>query len=263
MAQRLDRLNLAWRFTLLPKASASGSNAAILRAIDETLRNVASPEENQRWVRIENYRRGLLGSDRQIEFVDFGAGTRSERQAAGVMNTGVRSDRRISEIAPASKSALWGRLLYKIVAFTGARSCIELGTSLAVSASYIAAALPPNGRLVTMEGDATVAAMAADAVRTLAPDRRVEIRVGPFSDTLEAVVAEMAPIDFAFIDGHHERAATEHYYRQVLGGMQRGGVMIFDDIRWSAGMRQAWKAIRADARGTCLDLGAVGILLVD
>jgi len=53
MAQRLDRLNLAWRFTLLPKALASGSKAAILQAIDETLRNVASPEENQRWVRIE------------------------------------------------------------------------------------------------------------------------------------------------------------------------------------------------------------------
>ena len=263
MAQRLDRLNLAWRFTLLPKALASGSKAAILQAIDETLRNVASPEENQRWVRIENYRRGLLSSDRQIEFIDFGAGSRSDNQAGGIINTGVRSDRRISDIIPASKSALWGRLLYKIVSFTGARRCVELGTSLAVSASYIAAALPPDGRLVTMEGDSTVAAMAADAVSALAPDRDVEIRVGPFNDTLDAVVAEMAPIDFAFVDGHHEQAATERYYRQLLGGMGPGGVMIFDDIRWSAGMRQAWKAIKADMRGTYLDLGALGVLLLD
>ncbi|MEO8882155.1 MAG: class I SAM-dependent methyltransferase [Devosia sp.] len=263
MAQRLDRLNLAWRYTLLPKASASGSNAAVLQAIDETLRNIGSADESQCWARIENYRRGLLASDRQIEFIDFGAGSRTEWQAGGVINTGARSARRISDIAPASKSELWGRLLSKIVAFTGARNCVEMGTSLAVSASYIASALPFDGSLVTMEGDSTVAAMAADAVKTLAPDRRVDIRVGPFDDTLDAVIKEMAPIDFVFVDGHHDRAATEHYYRRLLPAMRRGGVMVFDDIRWSDGMRRAWRTIRAEASGICLDLGAVGIVLVD
>lgn len=262
MAQRLDRLNLAWRFALLPRTSVTGSNAAILRSISETLRNVASPEENQRWTGIENYRRELLGDHRQVEFIDFGAGTRTERQAGGVINTGVRSDRRISEIAPASKSALWGRLLYKIVAFTGAKTCLEMGTSLAVSASYIASALPPGGRLVTMEGDSTLAAMAIAAVGTLAPDRQVEIRVGPFSETLGAVLQEVAPIDFVFVDGHHEHEATENYYRQLLPAMRQGGVMIFDDIRWSAGMRRAWRTIKAEAPGPCLDLGAVGIVAV-
>ena len=137
-----------------------------------------------------------------------------------------------------------------------------MGTSLAVSASYIASALPPGGRLVSLEGDSTLAAMAAAAVRALAPDRDVEIRVGPFSDTLGAVLKEVAPIDFVFVDGHHEQEATEYYYQQLLPAMGRGGVMVFDDIRWSAGMRRAWRTIKADTPARHLDLGAVGIVLM-
>jgi predicted O-methyltransferase YrrM len=72
----------------------------------------------------------------------------------------------------------------------------------------------------------------------------------------------MAPIDFVFVDGHHEQQATEDYCRQLLPHMQKQGVMVFDDIRWSPQMLQAWKQICGSIAGLCLDMGSVGIVLL-
>jgi predicted O-methyltransferase YrrM len=258
----MDRVNLAWRLALLPKGRMAARDHILMRAVKETLRNITSADERAQWMRIENYRRGLLQDEREIEFVDYGAGPRSGQQGAAAGSEGVRSTRRISQIALASKSSLWGKLLYKSVRFAGARTCLELGTSLAISASYIASALPREGRLVTMEGSPAVAAMAADTLKALVPDRRVEVRLGPFNDTLDQTLREVAPLDFVFVDGHHDEAATGRYFRQLLPRMEPGGVMVFDDIRWSGGMRKAWRRIRGEMPRHCLDLGAVGIVRV-
>ena len=262
MDQRLDRLKFAWRFLLLPRARVASANSEILRALTETMWDVASPGEARQTQRIEQYRSALTQDESEVEFLDYGAGSRDNQFSGEDLRRGVGSRKKISEIALASKSALWGRLLHKIVRLTAAKSCVEMGTSLAISASYIASGLGRDGRLVTMEGAPAVADLAADTLRRLVPDREVEICVGPFHDTLDAVLEKAAPIDFAFVDGNHERTATESYHRQLLRHMQPGGVMVFDDIRWSADMLRAWKTIRADSRGTCLDLGNVGIVLL-
>lgn len=262
LGQKFDTLKFAWRFFWLPKAAVADCNSQIMRALSETLWNVASPREIARASTIEQHRSALAQNQREVEFLDFGAGARAEGYPSQDIDAGVGSTRRISEITLASKSPFWGRLLYKIVRLTGARNCVEMGTSLAISASYIASALPRDGKLITMEGAPAVADIAADTLRTLVPDREVEICVGPFQDTLGEVLEKMAPIDFVFIDGHHEQAATEGYCRQLLPHMQRRGVMVFDDIRWSPQMLLAWKNISNSIAGTCLDLGSVGIVLL-
>ncbi|HTJ58239.1 MAG TPA: class I SAM-dependent methyltransferase [Devosiaceae bacterium] len=152
--------------------------------------------------------------------------------------------------------------MHKIVRLTGATNCVEMGTCLGISASYLAAALPEGGRLVTMEGSPGVADIATDTLRTLVPGRAVEIRRGPFHETLNVVLREMSPIDFVFVDGHHEEQATEQYFRQLLPNMQQNGVIVFDDIRWSPGMKKAWSHIRAQAPGVCVDLGTLGLVLL-
>ena len=263
MIQELDRLKFAWRFMLLRKAPIARSNAPILRAMSETLWDVASPRESRQSGEIERHRGWLAQDQSEVEFLDFGAGARAEGYPGQDVEDGVGSRRRVSELVLASKSPLWGRLLHKIVRLTGAKNCVEMGTCLALSASYIAAALPRDGRLVTLEGAPAVADLAAGTLRSLVPDRAVEICVGPFRDTLPEVLERMAPIDFVFIDGHHEQQATEDYCRQLLPHMQRQGVMVFDDIRWSPQMLKAWKNIRNSVAGLCLDMGSVGIVLLE
>ena len=59
-----------------------------------------------------------------------------------------------------------------------------------------------------------------------------------------------------------KRTETGMFCRQLLPHMQRRGVMVFDDIRWSPQMLLAWKNISNSIAGTCLDLGSVGIVLL-
>jgi predicted O-methyltransferase YrrM len=86
---------------------------------------------------------------------------------------------------------------------------------------------------------------------------------GRFQDTLADVAREQAPVDFAFIDGHHDEHATVAYFRQILPHLGRSAVLVFDDISWSPGMERAWKTVTADERvGLAVDLSAIGICLV-
>ena len=67
-------------------------------------------------------------------------------------------------------------------------------------------------------------------------------------------------IDCAFIDGHHEKVATIHYFNKMLPSLKRGGLVIFDDVSWSHDMREAWKLLseRSEFSHT-IDLGAIGV----
>ena len=70
-------------------------------------------------------------------------------------------------------------------------------------------------------------------------------------------------MDFAFIDGHHDEDATLSYFHQVLSSLSEHSVLVFDDIRWSAGMAGAWRAIVAHEHvELSLDLGKVGLCVL-
>jgi predicted O-methyltransferase YrrM len=72
----------------------------------------------------------------------------------------------------------------------------------------------------------------------------VTVVSGKFQDTLYRALNEHHPIDFAFIDGHHDEKATITYFKQIQLHLRKESVVIFDDISWSKGMRNAWKKIR-------------------
>ena len=74
-------------------------------------------------------------------------------------------------------------------------------------------------------------------------DSKAKFYASRFDIVLPKLLEEISPIDFAFIDGHHDREATLSYFKQILPFMAKGGVMLFDDIAWSDGMREAWREI--------------------
>lgn len=86
---------------------------------------------------------------------------------------------------------------------------------------------------------------------------------GLFEQTLEPALNSIGPIDFAFIDGNHQYRPTLDYCELVLKHAAPNVILVFDDIRWSQGMKDAWQELKSDRRfRVVLDLNEVGICLV-
>ncbi len=96
-----------------------------------------------------------------------------------------------------------GRFLQVVATATGARRALEIGTLAGYSGVWIARALGPGGRLVTLEYDPHHAAVARRTFDRAGLADRVEIRLGAALDLLPALAGE-APFDLVFIDADKE-----------------------------------------------------------
>lgn len=164
-----------------------------------------------------------------------------------------------------SKSPFWSFLLFNLIREYKPAVCIELGTCLGISTLYQAAALSLNkaGKIVTIEGAKTLAKYARQNIETIGL-KNVRVVAGRFQDVLDEVLKESRPVDFAFIDGHHDEKATIRYFDQIIPCLaNQGVVLVFDDISWSRGMKKAWKKIKVDdSVKISVDLWKVGICLM-
>lgn len=224
------------------------SAAAVARAVQATVSGDMAAED-ARWIeRVDGLRRRLL--------------TQQEPLGTGVDGgTGEPAGKTLAEAALGTSHRDWGTLQFELVRELRPRLCLELGTSLGISGAYVAAALHRNGegRLVTMELSAFRAARAHEHWDELGLDA-IEVVMGSFDETLDPTVERVGPIDFAFVDGDHQLEPTVRYTEAILGRLADGGVILFDDIRWSGGMQDAWDVVRRDRRvRISIDLGKVGI----
>ena len=204
----------------------------------------ATGPERTHIARIEGLRGELEASAAVLERVDFGAGERvplsDVTHHAGVTVTQTVGDFcRRSSVSP-----LWSRLLFHLVRETRPAHGLELGTALGISAAYQGAALELNGhgRLVTIEGAAPLAEIARRNLERLGISR-VEVVRGRFVEALPAVLDGLRPLDYAYLDGHHDGRATLEYFEMLLDAVDGPAVLVFDDIGISTGMRRAWEAI--------------------
>jgi predicted O-methyltransferase YrrM len=232
----------------------------------DALRARTDSDEESAGRAIAELRQRLSDDHRPLTIEDHGAGTRG--MVGGEAKPAVRT---ISEIyGRAAATPAWGRILYRLVRALEPRSVLELGTNLGVSAAHLAAALEVNerrgggsGRLVTIEGDAGLADLARENLARLGHAGRTTVLTGRFSDVLDSVKREHGPFDLAFIDGHHEEAATRDYWLSIRGAMDGGGCVAFDDIEPGRPVRRAWKRIVAEERaagGAAVDLIGMGLL---
>lgn len=211
---------------------------------------------------IERIRAEMRASDEQVEMVDFGAGPAHVERTPEQMSRGVSSMARLSVMADrASSPPEWCELMFDLIRRLRPGKCLELGTNIGISAAYQASALRANGtgELVTIEGAPGIARM---ATRTLERLGLAQARVlcGRFTDVLPEMLRKEGPFDLVFIDGHHDQYATMEYFDMIHPFLSDHAVVIFDDIRWSDGMRQAWRGLQADARtGTTFDLDRWGV----
>ena len=128
-----------------------------------------------------------------------------------------------------SVSPLQGRFLTFLAQAMGARRILELGTLGGYSTICLAAALPNDGFLVSLEVDPKNAEVARRNLERAQLHERVEIRVAPAIETLPQLVREnAAPFDLIFIDADKESYAA--YFPWTLKLARPGTVIIADNV---------------------------------
>jgi predicted O-methyltransferase YrrM len=126
-------------------------------------------------------------------------------------------------------SAAQRRLLELLARMGGARRILEIGTLGGYSAIWLARALPPGGRLVTLELDPRYAEVARANLARAGLEAVAEVRVGPALETLPALAAERPePFDLVFIDADKQSAAEHVAWALEL--VRAGGVIVADNV---------------------------------
>jgi len=182
---------------------------------------------------IESERKKLLGSRIPIIRTDHGAGSVMDNVSSTTVG-------RIAATALSNRHQC--QFMAGLAAHVGAREILEFGTSLGISAAYLASA-SPDARVTTVEGDPAIARIARDVLDHLRMTN-VDLRKSSF-DVYLTTVEGGQPIDLLFLDGHHESKALLRYYNALLPRMHEDTVIIIDDIYWSEDMTLGWATLQA------------------
>ena len=131
-------------------------------------------------------------------------------------------------LPPIAISADEGRLLQVLLSAIHARRVLEVGTLGGYSAICMARALPPDGRLLTIEIEPNHAEFARKYIARAGQSDRIEVRVGRALDVLPSLDGEL--FDVMFIDADKEPLPT--YFEWALRLVRPGGLIIADNALW-------------------------------
>lgn len=143
---------------------------------------------------------------------------------------------RVAEMPAIQISPLQGRLLQLFAFACGARKILEIGALAGYSGIWLARALPPDGRLISLEVSEKHASVARASLARAGLDDRAQVRVGPAGDLLPALVDE-APFDLIFIDA--DKPGYPTYLDWALKLARPGSIIVADNcIRGGAPLRE-------------------------
>ena len=122
-----------------------------------------------------------------------------------------------------------GKLLNLLARSLHARQILEIGTLGGYSAIWMARALPPDGRLISLEMDPRHAEVARANLTRAGLSQVAEVRVGKALDTLpEIAAAGLGPFDFIFIDA--DKSNIPEYFRWALRLSRSGSMIVVDNV---------------------------------
>ncbi len=144
-----------------------------------------------------------------------------------------------------------GALMALLVELTGARRCLEVGTFTGYSSTRVAMALPADGSLVCCDISQEWTDVARRYWEQAGVAHKIELRLGPALETLDALLAEgqAGSFDFAFLDADKDNYPG--YVERMLVLLRPGGLLAVDNVFWSGDVANpdvdttAVRAIRA------------------
>ncbi len=119
-----------------------------------------------------------------------------------------------------------GKALFMLLRLAGAEKVVEVGTLAGYSAIWIARALPPSGRLHSIEFDPHHAEVARRNVEEAGLSDRVQIHLGPALEILPTLEKE-GPFDAVFVDA--DKGNYDKYGRWAAQNLRKGGLLLGDN----------------------------------
>jgi predicted O-methyltransferase YrrM len=208
--------------------------------------------KNDRWSAVDRYlEERLLGADEVL--------------------AAVLEDIRAHHLPAISVSPSQGKLLFVLARAMGARRILELGTLGGYSGIWLARALPPDGRLVTIEVEPTHAEVARRSFERAGVSRLVDLRVGSALTALPRIEADgTGPFDFIFIDA--DKPAYTEYLDWAIRLCRSGGLILADNVVRNGevteatsvdvavvGVRRFMAAVETDRRVSATAIQTVGV----
>jgi predicted O-methyltransferase YrrM len=143
----------------------------------------------------------------------------------------IRLEHKTYDIPEISVSPDEGAILHLLVRSVGARRVLEVGTLGGYSGVWLARALPPGGRLVTIEGSEKHAAFARRSFDRAGVADRVDLRVG---DALDVLTELSGPFDAVFLDA--DKAPLPGYFQEADRLLRPGGLLLCDNTFMEGGV---------------------------
>ena len=121
-----------------------------------------------------------------------------------------------------------GRFLEQLVAVMGARRVLEIGTFTGYASLSMAAALPADGRIDTLDIEPRHAEVAQRYFDRSPHGSKITLHLGPALETISSLEGEF---DLVFIDADKEN--YDAYYEAVLPRLSERGLIAIDNTLWS------------------------------
>src|SRR5690606_18777266 len=134
----------------------------------------------------------------------------------------IQEETRRNNMPQISLSPQEGRLLQFLVRSVGARKAVEIGTLAGYSGTWLARALPEDGRLITLEMDSKHARVARANFERAGVSGKVELIEGPALSSLKNI-QDRGPFDFVFIDA--DKGGYPRYLEWAISNLRSGGMV--------------------------------------
>lgn len=143
--------------------------------------------------------------------------------------------RRLTDAMPDGgmrSSAEQAQLLAFLIGLMGARRVLEIGCFTGYGTLAMALALPPEGRIVTLDVNDDWAAIGRRHWQAAGVAERIDLRLGLALDTLDRLLAEGAAgsFDLAYVDA--DKKLYDVYYERALALVRPSGVVALDNVLW-------------------------------
>ncbi|MFA5713427.1 MAG: O-methyltransferase [Bacteroidales bacterium] len=145
-----------------------------------------------------------------------------------------------------------GRFLINFSKILAPKKILEIGTFTGYSAICLAQALPPGGKLVTVEKNREHLSLIEEALRRASLSDRVEVVIGNAIEYLQRGKIEEEVWDLVYIDAN-KREYVE-YYNLVMPQLKSGGYIIADNALWSGKVVDGNGGKEIDRQGSSIEL---------